>query len=286
MDEKDWHILEILMEEQSITQTAKRLFFSQPSLSGKIKQIEKEFGCEIVIREPRGITFTAQGKILARYAAHFRSEMQQIKEDINNTNKEVCGVLSIGCSNIFAKYLLPSILKKFLERYPRVDIHVKTGLSQEIYNQIFNGHIQIGIIRGNYPWSGKKLILQKDPFCIVNLHPININNLPKLPLIHRHTDKPLQTSINNWWMAHFKEPPYMHMEVDSLDSCIQMVTEGLGYAILSELSIKESPLLWSERLTFSDKTLLTRTTWAYLHEKHKGNRLVETFYDFLENYTI
>ena len=38
MDQKDWELLEVLAEEKSITQAAKRLFFSQPALSGKMLQ--------------------------------------------------------------------------------------------------------------------------------------------------------------------------------------------------------------------------------------------------------
>ena len=71
------------------------------------------------------------------------------------------------------------------------------------------------------------------------------------------------------------------MEVETQDSCLQMVSEGLGYTILSELVSKEYPNLWHHRLQFPDKTFLTRRTHAYISEDIPCNRLTKTFFEFL-----
>lgn len=42
MDEKDWTILQLLAQEKNITKTADRMFISQPSLTYRLQQIEKE----------------------------------------------------------------------------------------------------------------------------------------------------------------------------------------------------------------------------------------------------
>lgn len=68
MDEKDWILLKILYEEQSVTKTAERLFTSQPSITYRLNKIEENFGIELFTKRHKGITFTAEGEHLVSYA--------------------------------------------------------------------------------------------------------------------------------------------------------------------------------------------------------------------------
>ena len=285
MDERDLHILGILAEEKSITQAAKRLFFSQPALSNKIRQLEKKFGCSLVIRSPKGITFTVQGEILIRYAQRALADLTELHQQINDASNEIRGTLNIGCSYLISKYILPPILKRFLSVYPHVNIQLRTAMSQDVFSLVQRHQIQVGILRGDYQWpQNSHCLLQEDPICIVNSQPLELAKLPLLPQIHRPLDRPLQSSINQWWQTQYKSPPYIHMEVETQDSCLQMVSEGLGYTILSELVSKDYPNLWHHQLRFPDQTLLTRRTYAYIQEDAHANHLVDTFFKFLQGY--
>lgn len=61
MDDKDFLLIKTLYEEQNITHTAKKLFISQPAISDRLKRLEAEFGCQLFIRQPRGILFYQSG---------------------------------------------------------------------------------------------------------------------------------------------------------------------------------------------------------------------------------
>lgn len=61
MNSSDIDLFKTLYEEKNITHTAKRLFISQPALSHRLRNLEKEFDCTLVLRQPRGITFTPEG---------------------------------------------------------------------------------------------------------------------------------------------------------------------------------------------------------------------------------
>lgn len=52
----------------SITEAAKQLFISQPSLSNAVKDIENEIGIEIFQRSAKGITLTIDGSEFLSYA--------------------------------------------------------------------------------------------------------------------------------------------------------------------------------------------------------------------------
>ena len=54
MNNTDWKILIYLREERSINKVAKRLFMTQPSLTYRLSQMEKEIGCPLFIRTNKG----------------------------------------------------------------------------------------------------------------------------------------------------------------------------------------------------------------------------------------
>ena len=50
------------MRNRTLPIRQKNLFISQPAISDRLKRLEAEFGCQLFIRQPRGILFTSQGR--------------------------------------------------------------------------------------------------------------------------------------------------------------------------------------------------------------------------------
>ena len=110
MTDSDLLFLKTLYEERNITRTSKKLFIAQPSLSEKVKKLEKDFGAPLIIRHSRGIDFTSEGEILALYAIRALKDFNKTKIAIANMKDEMSGILKIACSHIFGKYHLPQLL--------------------------------------------------------------------------------------------------------------------------------------------------------------------------------
>ncbi len=114
MDDKDWRILKTIAEERNLTKAAARLYISQPALTYRLKNMEEEFGAQVVSRVPTGVELTPQGEYLLAYAAEMLHKFGAVKERIKNMADKVQGALRIGSSSVFAHYTLPKILKGFL----------------------------------------------------------------------------------------------------------------------------------------------------------------------------
>lgn len=287
MNEKDWELLTTLHEERSITKAAKRLFFTQPSASAKVKQIEKELGCTIVNRSVRGISFTPQGEILCQFAERHLQEYRQLKNSLISESQTMTGTLNLGSASLYSKYKMTTILQGFGKAYPGIHIRLRTNLSQAIYDLLCSGRIQVGIIRGDYPWSGMKYRLRRDPYCILNAMPLDAARLPEYPMIYRLADRPLQSTIHDWWTRNYDRPPTIHMETNSLDMCLQMVRAGLGYTIISEAGEPGSRAtqdLWRQKLMNQKGQPLLRSTWIYLNENSEKNPIVKAFYNYIVTY--
>lgn len=96
MDEKDWIMLQCLYEERNITKAAEKLYISQPAMTYRLKQLEKEFGAKIVARGKKGVEFTSQGEYIAKYARNMILQLRNTKEYVRNMDEEVRGILRIA----------------------------------------------------------------------------------------------------------------------------------------------------------------------------------------------
>lgn len=67
-------------ETGSITEAAKQLFISQPSLSNAVKEIEKEIGIAIFLRSHAGITLTKEGMKFLGYARQVIQQMELLED--------------------------------------------------------------------------------------------------------------------------------------------------------------------------------------------------------------
>lgn len=83
-----------IVECGSITEAAKRLFISQPSLSAALKEIEKEYGIEIFYRTSKGISLSADGREFLSYARQIVEQTQLMEQRYSNRKpaKQLCSV--------------------------------------------------------------------------------------------------------------------------------------------------------------------------------------------------
>ncbi|MDT8717991.1 LysR family transcriptional regulator [Clostridium sp. 19966] len=282
MDDRDWCILNALHKEKNITKAAKTLFISQPALTKRLQVMEAEFGVKIVIRQSKGIQFTAEGEYLAKCAEEMLNKLETIKENIINMNGNICGVLKLGVSKFFAKSKLPVLLRSFKEKYPNVDFNIITGWSSDIFKLVYNNSVHIAFVRGDFSWNGRSYLLSKENICIASKNKIDINILPKLPRVSYTSDPILKNMIDAWWTANYSEPPTVSIEVDQSDTCRAMVENGLGYGILPSALIENSKELNIITLKDRNNSPLMRHTWMLYQESCLEMNITKAFVNFIE----
>ena len=83
-----------IVECGSITEAARQLFISQPSLSAAVKELETELGIEIFHRTTRGITLSADGTEFLSYARQILEQTQLLEQRYLNKkpSKQLCSV--------------------------------------------------------------------------------------------------------------------------------------------------------------------------------------------------
>lgn len=282
MDEKDWNALRILYQEKHLSRASERLYISQPALTYRIKNLEKEFETKIFFKTKGGIEFTTEGLHLVEYAEEMINQLQKTKDYMLNMQNEVRGTLRLGVSSNFAQYKLPEILKQFTTKFPNVQFNINTGWSTDIMNLLDSSAVQLGILRGNYEWFGKKALLHQERLCLISKEEIAMENLPELPLINYKTDNSLKALINGWWHNRYSEPPFIMMETDRLETCKEMVKNDLGIAIVPQICLQPSDNLKTYELSYNDGEPVVRYTWLMYNQDSLQLSTVKNFIDFLK----
>lgn len=293
MDEKDCLLLLYLQKDQNLTKAAEHLFMTQPALTYRIRQIEKEFQVEIFSKNGKNIKMTPAGDYLVEYSKRVLIDLRRTKEFLLNMENELTGSLKIGVNSHFGLYNLPSILKSYMKMFPRVQLNVDTGFSTEIMDLLLDGQIDVAIVRGDYNWPEQKYLLSEETVCIIANEPIVLEKLPQMPMINRKEPKvllkyktipynPYDQSIEYWWNERFMEPPLLTMQVDSYETCREMVKKGLGYAIIPSVFLKQSDELHCSNLIFKNGQEMKRRTWMYYRKASMSLATVAEFVHYVK----
>lgn len=288
MDKNDWLILQQVYLEKNITKAAERLFTSQPTLTYRLQQIEKEFDIKLFYRGRRGVDFTEQGELLVKYAEEMLKKLQAMEELLWNSGSEVRGTLRLSVSRTFAFYRLPQILKAFNKKFPKVEFHVNTGVNIDVVQSVYKQDAHIGIVRGEHSWPGEQILITEENITILSTQEIDLKNLPSMRRIRYKTDPTLEMVINNWWKENFSTPPLSTMNVDNVEIAKRMALNGLGYCIAPGIALEKndslnkmflfnangSPILWKTRILFREELLelaMVREFVNFIQEYHRNS---------------
>lgn len=293
MQKQDCRILIAVYEEKSLTKAALKLFTSQPAITYRLQKLEEEYKIKLYNRESNKLFFTPEGEYIVDFSKKMLLELNKLEENLNTLKKDAIGTIRIGVSSNYALYKLPSLIKQFVNLPHSIQVNVTTGWSSEIIQLLNKNEIQIGIITGNYNWFDEKVLLAEDPLTIIFKDEIILDNLPSLPLISYQPNKkkgpgekatnPLAQMIENWWQDRFSAPPIVRMELDSVETCKEMVNQGLGYSIIPKSSLTKRDNFYTKDLVNDKGKLLNRKTWLIYRKSNLELLTVSHFIDFIHD---
>jgi DNA-binding transcriptional LysR family regulator len=286
MDYRDWKMLATLYATENITKAAQVLFVSQPTLTSRIQKLEEYYGVQLIMRKRRGITFTPEGEKLAQHAKDMLNEQRNIEESINNMKSHVSGTLRVGASNFFALNKMPKLLRLFKQKYPDVEFQVATGWSSDMHRLILNHDVHISFIKGDYAWMENKELLYEEAIVVASPWEFTWEDLPTLPRIDYYTDENMKNLVDHWWYSKYNQRPNINIQVNQVDTCKEMIVNGLGYAVLANLVVRPHPELIVKPLTQPTGKEITRKTWMYYHEDSLQMNIVRAFVDFIRGLDV
>lgn len=134
----------------SFSAAARQIGLTQPAVSLQIQSLEEEMGAQLVIRNARTCELTPAGEALIGFADEVFNRLRQTRTLVSQLTGEVSGPVRIGASTIPGEYILPTLLSGFVQRYPKVRLHLEISDSEQIIEWLENKRIDLGVI-GSLP---------------------------------------------------------------------------------------------------------------------------------------
>ncbi|KAA8786063.1 LysR family transcriptional regulator [Paenibacillus sp. RRE4] len=131
----------------SLTQAAKALYITQPSVSHAIKQLEDSFGLTLFYRNSKGVALTQEGASLYSYIEQSQILISLAEEKMAALKNLDNGELRIGGSDSLFKHYMLSYLEEFHIQYPNIKLHLSHGTTPEVITFLKEGKIDLGVVR-------------------------------------------------------------------------------------------------------------------------------------------
>ncbi len=144
MDIKQLIYLCNLERERHFGRAAEASFVSQPTLSMRLKNLERELGLSLINRSNNFDGFTAEGERVLAWAREIVSVYQGLKLEVESLKHGVNGTLRIGVVPQCG-VSLPLLLKMVSDRYPQLDYRVAVLSADQLLEALTSHTVDVGI---------------------------------------------------------------------------------------------------------------------------------------------
>lgn len=135
-----------LQRYKNYSRAAESMGISQPAMSIQIRKLEDETNLKLFDRNRNSVIPTQEGKIFLERAQLLLTQARQLQDLVGELNENFIGELRIGVIPTLAPYLLPLFIKNLNEQFPKLKIHVKETITEEVVRLIKAGELDGGII--------------------------------------------------------------------------------------------------------------------------------------------
>jgi LysR family cys regulon transcriptional activator len=230
----------------NVSVAADALFTSQPGISKQIRQLEDELGVPIFIRQGKRLAaLTAGGEVIVATARRALQELNNLKRVGAEFKSEDTGTLAIATTHTQARYVLPPVLKRFAERYPKVRLLLHQGNPAQVAEQTQRADVDVGIATeaiADYPglvslpcytWNRCVLVPKGHP--LAKVRPLTLEALARYPIVTYDFSFTGRSQINAAFAAKEIEPNVVLTALDS-DVIKTYVELGLGVGIVAQMA--------------------------------------------------
>ena len=144
-----FHQLEIfdaVVEQLSITEAARKIRISQPSVSKQLRFLERECGLKLYVKSGRGSKITDEGRLLQTAAKPILKQMEELRSSfLNRVADARAATLRVGSTPSPGAFFLPGVLKSFVKLHPKIHPTLRTGYPDAIKAMVLNGEVDVAV---------------------------------------------------------------------------------------------------------------------------------------------
>ncbi|MBC6961843.1 MAG: HTH-type transcriptional regulator CysB [Nitrosomonas sp.] len=240
------YLCEIARQKLNLSKAADALHTSQPGISRQVQLLEQELGVEIFTRNGKRITnITPPGLAILETAQRMLQDADNLKKIGKEFSDRESGTLTIATTHTQARYILPSVIKRFIGRYPKIRLILRQGSPIEIATWVSSGKADLAIATEAielfdelimlpcYAWNRCVVVPPRHP--LLQLKELTLESIAQYMIVTYDFAFTGRSKINQAFEAKGLKPNVVLTAIDA-DVIKTYVEIGLGVGILAEMA--------------------------------------------------
>jgi len=261
---------------ENFRQASEELFLTQPAITKHIKRLEENLNIRLFNRIGKNVSLSPAGHKFLPYAMEMIDQYEKRLAEFEAWKQGYNRKLMIATAPQIASSILPSILRKFIDENPDIEVIINVVKSYDIGEEISSGKADLGLTRIQPVQTNVNTeMVHKEPVILVG--PIEksayLNEdllLQKYRLLtHNHPEywDGLLTDIKRHY------PTIRTMTVNQVEISKRFIEEGLGVSFLPLTMVKDE-INNNKMVQISPNNISLPTSSTYVVTKVETNEVV------------
>jgi len=230
-----------ITRHKSVASAAKEIGLTAAAAGQQLQQLESELGVELFDRTKRSLSLNHQGRSLIEPIQDIVARYETLGSDFKS---ELSGTIVLGALVSTLMGTFGSTLNKIKQSYPNLEVKLIAGLSSNFLDQVLDGSLDAAIVTESpyaLPQNMQWTELYTEPMVLI--YPA-IKSKKGSTIKELSNDLPFIRFERNTWTGHLVDQTIRAsklavkegMELNSVEAIIELVRQGLGYAIVPKLA--------------------------------------------------
>jgi len=230
-----------ITRHKSVASAAKEIGLTAAAAGQQLQQLESELGVELFDRTKRSLSLNHQGRSLIEPIQDIVARYEALGSDFKS---ELSGTIVLGALVSTLMGTFGSTLNKIKQSYPNLEVKLIAGLSSNFLDQVLDGSLDAAIVTESpyaLPQNVQWTELYTEPMVLI--YPA-IKSKKGSAIKELSNDLPFIRFERKTWTGHLVDQTIRAsklavkegMELNSVEAIIELVRQGLGYAIVPKLA--------------------------------------------------
>lgn len=238
MDTQFLNTFVAVVDHGSMAAAARLLNITPAAVAQQIRTLEREIGAPLIARAGRTVSVTEAGSRILQRARDLLRDVADLSTVANDD--ATAGELRLGAGTNALTGMLPDILARMVETFPRIKVFIKPGYSPDLHRAVESGELDAAIVL-QAPFALPKTcnweLLREEP--LVVLAPERMTGRDPHELL---ANEPLIRYDRQQWGGRQADQylrmagivPRERFELNALNAIAVMVDRGLGVSLVPD----------------------------------------------------
>jgi len=245
MDARDLEVFLSVAKHLNFTRAGQEVHLSQPSVSVRVRQLERGLGVKLSEQLGKRVALTEAGRLLVPHARRVLAAMDDARHAFEELQGLERGSLRIGASTTPGMYLVPKVIARFKRRHPNVEISLGIEDTRRVEEGVITNEYDFGFVGGHLagdevevlPWLTDEVVLVSPPgHPLARKRRLRPKEIASEPFIFREQGSATQAAVERGLSESGLQAKVV-MEMSNPEAVKQAVQGGLGLTYLSRFAV-------------------------------------------------